>query len=209
MKCWNGNMTGLFFGVLAACSQPTSPKVEAPINKHSIGAVFIQPMDDVDTVTISYLQQHLADSFHKPVLVMPFRKMPQSAWFAPRKRFWADSLLQWLKPLSHVKNEKILGITGRDISTRMVGKSNWGVMGLAFVPGNVCVVSDYRLQQHGITAEHIRQKLLKVALHELGHTAGLAHCSVPFCLMADAKGKDKLDSLNRYCYNCRRLLFGQ
>jgi archaemetzincin len=206
---FNRYIVWLFLLVLACRSQPSVPNKKVPNGKPGIAAVLIQPLDDVDAATIAYLQKQLSDSFHKPIVVLPFRSMPRGAWYAPRKRFWADSLLQWLKPLSKDTHQKVLGVTGKDISTRMAGKPNWGVMGLAYVPGHVCVVSDYRLQQHGISAVHIRQKLLKVALHELGHTAGLAHCSLPFCLMADAKGKDNLDSLHGYCYNCRRLLFGQ
>jgi archaemetzincin len=99
-------------------------------------------------------------------------------------------------------------MTGKDIATKTIRQNNWGVMGLSYMPGNVCIISDYRLQKHGRSAEQIRAKLLKVALHELGHTAGLPHCKQPKCLMTDAEGKDKLDEQKQYCYSCRTILFG-
>jgi len=179
------------------------------ISNFRIQGILIQPLDDVDEESISYIQHALADSLSVTVTMLPAQKMPATAWYSPRKRFWADSLLVWLKPFSANRNEKVLGITGKDISTKTVSQNNRGVMGLSYVPGNVCIISDYRLQQHGATAQQIREKLLKVALHELGHSAGLPHRKQPKCLMTDAEGKDKLDQQNHYCYSCRSILFGQ
>lgn len=55
-------------------------------------------------------------------------------------------------------------------------------MGLGYCPGKACVASDFRLKN--------KSNYFKVMIHELGHTAGLPHCSVKTCYMRDAQGGD-------------------
>lgn len=55
------------------------------------------------------------------------------------------------------------------------------------------------------------EKLFKVAIHELGHTQGLArtkskHCPEKSCLMRDAQGKDNWDQLKEFCPKCKPVL---
>jgi archaemetzincin len=79
-------------------------------------------------------------------------------------------------------NYKVLALTDKDIETEQ-GK-HWGVMGLAFLGGDECVVSTYRLAGS-------KDRFKKVTLHETGHMLGIDHCKfgVPDCLMNDAKGR--------------------
>lgn len=194
--------------VFYACKPaPESKKEHTGLVHFPFHSILIQPLNDADTSSIAFIQKALADSFSVPVKVLPALTIPNSAWYAPRKRYWADSVLTWMKTFSGIGRSVVLGITGKDISTTTERQSNWGIMGLAYKPGNVCVVSDYRLQKHGITAEHIRVKLLKVALHELGHACGLPHCKQKNCLMTDAEGKENLDKQKQYCDSCRSLFF--
>lgn len=85
------------------------------------------------------------------------------------KKTFLGRFIVGLVPLSANRQQKILGITGKDISTKVMRQNNFRVMVLSFMPGNVCVISDYRLQRHGATAEQVSSELLKVALQELGH----------------------------------------
>ena len=57
-------------------------------------------------------------------------------------------------------------------------------MGLAYCPGNSCVVSDFRLKTKN-KALHIA-RFKKVIIHELGHNFGLPHCPDKKCVMTDA-----------------------
>ena len=50
-------------------------------------------------------------------------------------------------------------------------------------------------------------RLVKLSLHELGHTFGLGHCRQEGCLMCFASNLEKLDRINlAFCRYCRILV---
>ncbi len=70
-------------------------------------------------------------------------------------------------------------------------------MGLGYQPGSACIVSTYRLSK-----TERKVQLFKVAIHELGHTQGLAHCTEEFCYMRDAKGRNPTNEETQFCNSC-------
>jgi archaemetzincin len=55
--------------------------------------------------------------------------------------------------------------------------------------------------------QHARERLAKVAVHELGHTLGLPHCPNVGCLMEDAEGRvATCDREYDFCARCRGLV---
>ncbi|MBD1363898.1 Zn-dependent protease [Mucilaginibacter sp. ZT4R22] len=126
--------------------------------------------------------------------------LPAKAYYPPRGRYRADSLISYLDNFGSA-DTVIIGLTDQDISTRNVNITDWGVMGLGFQPGNACVVSTYRLNKAKLAAQ-----FCKLALHELGHTQGLAHCPVKGCFMRDAKGGNHLDEETAFCASCTKFL---
>jgi archaemetzincin len=62
------------------------------------------------------------------------------------------------------------------------------VFGAAAVGGAWAVVSTARL-----SPDPLRARLLKEALHELGHLAALPHCASPICVMTSSAGVDGVD----------------
>lgn len=88
-----------------------------------------------------------------------------------------------------------------DISTSKGEIKDWGVMGLGYCPGKSCVASSFRL-----SAQKRQQQFFKVAIHELGHTQGLAHCANKTCLMRDAEGSNYLNEETGFCENCKAVL---
>jgi len=127
-------------------------------------------------------------------------KLPNGAWYAPRSRYRADSLIKYLSnktPASHIT----IGLTSKDISTAKAGFADWGVIGLGYCPGKACVVSTYRL-----AGKDIASQLYKLCLHEWGHTLGLPHCAVSTCFMRDAEGKNPFNEETGFCNNCKAKL---
>ena len=176
-------------------------------NKVSFSAkIKIQPYDEIEDSTLKFVTKGLVDIYDANITVLPYKELPADAWYAERHRYWADTLLKHLKKLSSNTNVYVIGITGKDISTKKSKYPNWGVMGLDYMPGNACVISDYRLQAFPKTREHIDSQLLKVAIHELGHNFGLPHCPNETCYMTDAEGKNKLDGETGFCKKCKEFL---
>jgi len=128
------------------------------------------------------------------------RALPANSYYAPRKRYKADTLLTFLSSITP-KGHVSIGITDKDISTAKGSIEDWGVMGLSFFPGNACVVSTFRLDK-----SNLREQFFKTAIHELGHTQGLDHCPVKTCYMRDAEGKNPTDEETGFCPACKAYL---
>jgi archaemetzincin len=114
--------------------------------------------------------------------------LPASAYYTPRARYRADELLDYLDDRRRTGVDRVLGLTAVDISTSKGKHFDWGVLGLATLDGLSCVLSSFRCRRGARDRVHARQRLGKVAVHELGHTFGLTHCPNVGCLMEDAHG---------------------
>jgi archaemetzincin len=171
-------------------------------------ALYIQPLGaELPEADVALVVLALREFFGLDVKLLPRVPLPDFAYYAQRKRYRADRLLDFLAPLLPADGERILGLTAVDISTTKGKVYDWGILGLGSLDGAAGVLSSYRCHKKSRGPEHARQRLGKVAVHETGHTLGLEHCSTDGCLMHDGEGT-VLTSDTEYdlCKLCRNLL---
>lgn len=166
------------------------------VNKN-FKVIIIQPLgEDLPAAFINIVYQEMK-KYLPQINVKKIVPLPMFAFNRERGRYRADSLIKWMSKLAK-PNEVIIGVTNIDISATKNQHRDWGVMGLGYRPGNAAVASNFRLKN--------KSEFWKIAIHELGHTAGLSHCPVKSCFMRDAKGKDNTDEENSFCPTCKSVL---
>ena len=157
------------------------------------------PLGKINNATIKNIYDSLQQIF-PDVMLMKKELMPAIAYTAPRNRYRADTLIHWMNRRAK-ENEVFLGITSFDISSTKKDTPDFGIMGLGFRPGNACVASDYRVK--------IKSNFFKIAIHELGHTAGLNHCPEKTCFMRDAESHDPTGEEKEFCKRCKNYLINK
>ncbi|MFM2336818.1 MAG: hypothetical protein RL115_11 [Bacteroidota bacterium] len=181
--------------ILLGCQQ--SPKGEAAtIKNKKATTIYVLPLGKTDKQFENNTVTDLKKIFSN-VLLLPSENMPASAYYSPRNRYRADTLIHWMSNRAN-ENEIMVGITHHDISTKKGSNTDHGVFGLGFHPGNASMASDYRLKN--------KSNFFKVVIHELGHNAGLPHCPTKTCFMRDAEGGDPTGEEKEFCQRCKSYL---
>lgn len=168
--------------------------------------VAVQPLGEVGAARLAAVKRALEMAYAVPVALLPAKPLPPEAWYAPRKRYRADLLLDHLSAHSPAGHRIVIGLTAKDISVTKDQHEDWGIFGLGQLDGRVCVVSTFRLGARGAAEAKLVERLRKVAIHEAGHVMGLEHCSAPGCVMADAEGTiATVDAESgAFCQSCSR-----
>ena len=161
--------------------------------------IIIQSFENIDYNIVKSIKNSI-NIYYDSVEIKENKILPPLAYYQPRDRYKADSILKYLSDNAE-SNEVVIGITTKDISTSKGNIADFGVMGLGRCPGNVCVASSFRLNK-----ENVKSQLFKVAIHELGHTFGLPHCPNKSCFMRDAEGKNPTDEERGFCDKCSGVL---
>jgi len=166
----------------------------------------VQPLGTVDTVIINNIIEGITSLYEVEVAVLPGMGMPGQAYYKPGKRYRAEKILVYLDSIGNFERyTMILGITRKDISTTKGKYYDWGIFGLGYMPGRVCVISTYRLGKKKVSVQKFHERLVKVVNHELGHNFGLDHCPNQGCLMEDAKGTIRTvdNETGELCEECK------
>ncbi len=139
---------------------------------------------------VDAIARGLEDELSVAIERLPARPLPRAAYYPPRRRYRADRLLDHLRTMldGAPPTTRVLGFTSVDISTTKPPYRDWGVLGLGDLGGRACVISSHRMRRNVRDEEHLRFRVVTTAVHEVGHTLGLAHCDEPRCLMNDAHG---------------------
>lgn len=165
--------------------------------------ISLQPFGDVDFSILCYLREELSKKLSAECRIGKRVNLPEKAFDPSRKQYRSTMFLDQLKTLLPGKALKGLAVVDVDL---YVPRLNF-VFGEAEVEGKHAVISLFRLhpQYYGQPQdiEIYQKRILKEAVHELGHTFGLGHCSDPRCVMHFSNSIEDTDRKREsFCSNC-------
>ena len=136
--------------------------------------------------------------------ILPITLDPTPGYHAERQQFHSSEILQRMQNLIRPRDWRFLAVADVDLYIPILKY----VFGVAQMGGPCAVVSTFRLRQefYGLDPDDslLRQRLLKEAIHELGHTLHLRHCQDYQCVMASSHSVEWIDLRDsRFCDACR------
>lgn len=169
--------------------------------------IVILPLGEIDFVLINKLASSLASCFSLGVEILQAVQIPPEAYNEKRGQYYSTVILNKLELLKSDDKERILGLLDEDL---YIPTLNF-VFGEADPDSKVAVISIYRLKQeyYGLPEDELLffERVYKEAIHELGHTMKLVHCTNPRCVMYFSQTMLDTDRKSKkMCDNCQRKL---
>lgn len=135
------------------------------------------------------------------------RALDASIAFDPHRGQHRSTVLLHALDTNFADAWRVLGIAAADLFVPVLTF----VFGEAQIGGRCAVVSAHRLREeiYGLPPDGglLRDRLLKEAVHELGHTFGLRHCEDWTCAMHSSHTVEALDlKTARLCEHCQTRL---
>ncbi len=169
------------------------------------------PLDNYySTLEISSVINEVSYFYNKKVIILNSVNIPVEFFNPAIQQYSADSLIMLLSKLQNDTIIEIIGLTHKPLFTVKPAKPmpyfDENIFGLAYQPGNACVVSDFKFRTMDIKT--FNQRLKNVIIHEVGHNLGLSHCQEEKCIMSEKLEYQTLDkSGNGYCSRCINKLY--
>ncbi len=153
------------------------------------------------------LRDDMAVCLAKPVWVAERKQGVTEAFSRDRRQYSADILLLALKEPEPQPGIRRVGVTDVDLFLPVFAH----VLGSAQLNGVLGIASTHRLRPEfdGAPAnpQVLRLRILKEVLHELGHTFGLVHCGLSWCVMSASLIPEHVDLKDpSYCTSCAEVM---
>ncbi len=174
---------------------------EKQMKSREIGLV---PVGEVPPHLLEQICAAITVTFARACRIAAPLPEPEYALDARRRQYSAGAILQRLRADGA---ERVLGIVDLDL---FVPDLNF-VFGLSDPQNRRAVIALPRLQESwygGPENERLFvERAIKEAVHELGHTYGLGHCTNPRCVMAFSNSLTDTDHKARtFCPNCQKMV---
>jgi archaemetzincin len=168
-------------------------------SKHNI---LISPVGELSTELIEAVSSEIKQVFGFSTETSPILQDLSFALDENRNQFHSTAILDRLAASIPSQVIRVLAIAQVDLFIPILTH----VYGEAQLGGAACIVSTFRLNE-GRSGINISRKyidrIVKEAIHELGHTFNLRHCPEQTCIMHYCRNEEdvdrKSDQLCRYC----------
>lgn len=161
-------------------------------------------LGEISTALVAGLTKGLTKELSASCEILPPAPHPDYALNPARQQYCSTQILAELVTRPRPSTSKLLAVTSSDLFIPILTF----VFGEAQMNGSCAVVSTYRLRQefYGLPPdpELLQSRLIKEAVHELGHTIGIAHCEDYSCVMAPSHAVEWIDLKQAsLCKACR------
>jgi archaemetzincin len=171
------------------------------------GLIAIQPLGHVEEDVLKVVADSIQGLLRLPVDVRDPIPLPPDTFMEARKQYNAMAIIKFLDSHHSAGSLKVLGVTSKDITNPILTH----VFGEAYMDGSAAVMSYSRLRagqgSETVSREDLLERVVKVAVHEIGHTFNIPHCHSGRCVMRASHGLHDLDEkLNYLCDYCEMFL---
>ncbi len=181
------------------------PKPQARSAKETL--ITVLPLGRVEEDVLRVVADGLQGVLRLPVEVREGIPLPEEAFMSSRNQYNAMTLIKLLDADHSDTGLKVIGLTAKDITNPILTY----VFGEAYMGGSAAVMSCARLRSGSagelVNRERFLERVVKVAIHEIGHTFNIPHCHHGRCVMRVSNGLRELDDkLNYLCDYCELFL---
>uniref|UniRef100_A0A7C6AAQ3 Archemetzincin n=1 Tax=candidate division WOR-3 bacterium TaxID=2052148 RepID=A0A7C6AAQ3_UNCW3 len=170
-------------------------------------SIYILPLGEIDWEILEAIKNELTKVFAVPFKILATASNPVYAFEPRRCQYYSTKILKEISQQLPSDGLKILGITEVDLCTPVLTF----VFGEAHLEGVAAVISLARLRQefYQLPANKtiLLNRAIKEAIHELGHTFGLVHCSDSQCVISFSPNVLSVDHKgHNFCPLCQEIL---
>ncbi|MGB9857036.1 MAG: archaemetzincin family Zn-dependent metalloprotease [Dictyoglomaceae bacterium] len=169
--------------------------------------IYLIPVGKVREIILEFLRENLGKIFPYPFEIGEEIPIPEKSFNRKRNQYLSLLFLDVLSKLDLPFSFKVLGITEVDLYVPFLNF----IFGQAKIMGKEAVISLARLSDtfYGLSEnlELLKERALKEAVHELGHTFGLEHCPNSRCVMHFSNSLKDTDYKDyRFCNRCYSII---
>ena len=169
------------------------------------GLILVSPVGDIAEDISIAVAQKIRTIFKTDARVMPILPDIAFAYDVDRNQYYSTKILEKLEQTAPNHCLKVVAITKKDLFIPILTH----VYGEAQLGGKSAIISIARLNTglETVGTASFMDRIVKEAVHELGHTFDLRHCEDPLCIMHYCRKIADVDhKLSRFCRYCSILL---
>ena len=169
--------------------------------------IYIIPLELKNKSLLDYVVNELSLKFSAKILVDNTEIPVENAHSSGRLQYYSTQIISNAVAKTSYLVGKVLILTSLDLYVPALTY----IFGEAQLGGKHAIISACRLHEEfysGLSNENLLiERIIKEALHELGHNFGLKHCNDWDCVMHSSPGIEEVDIKGKfYCRECRKVL---